>query len=193
MNEPNNRGPEQSQPAARPAVHGLHIPLRPGRDKVPAKAMDIHRAQVLPEWIDYNGHLNMAYYVLMFDNATDQFFDLIDLGVDYVARSGHSAFVLETHVTYQQEVGIDDGLRFTFQLIDADEKRLHYYFEMFHAERGFLAATSEQIALHVDLGARRSATFPDAMKRRIDVVLEAHAGLPEPDGVGRSIGIRARN
>jgi acyl-CoA thioester hydrolase len=171
-------------------VHGLHIPLRPGLDVVPAGPLDIHRATVLPEWIDYNGHLNMAYYVLMFDNATDRIFDLIDLGQNYVVREKHSAFVLETHVTYQQEVALDDPLRFTFQLIDADDKRLHYYFEMFHATRNFLASTSEQIALHVDLAARRSSPFPPLMKQRINCVRAAHAGLPRPDGVGRSIGIR---
>jgi len=176
-----------------PPVHHLHIPLRPGLDTVPAKPIDIHRATVLPEWIDYNGHLNMAYYVLMFDNATDRFFDLIDLGVDYVQRCQHSAFVLETHVTYQQEVGLGDPLRFSFQLIDADEKRLHYYFEMYHREKGFRAATSEQIALHVDLEARRAAPFPEIISHRIDAVMTAHADLSRPDGVGRSIGIRAKN
>jgi len=180
------------QPVHGQPVHDLHIPLRPGLDAVPAAPLNIHQATVLPEWIDYNGHLNMAYYVLMFDNATDRFFDLIDLGRDYVQRQNHSAFVLETHVTYQQEVALDDSLRFTFQLIDADEKRLHYYFEMFHATQNYLASTSEQIALHVDLDARSSVPFPEAMKQRIDCVLAAHASLPQPDGIGRSIGIRRR-
>lgn len=178
---------------ATPLVHQLHIPLRPGLDTVPAKPIDIHQATVLPEWIDYNGHLNMAYYVLMFDNATDRFFDLIDLGVDYVRRCQHSAFVLETHVTYQQEVGLGDPLLFSFQLIDADEKRLHYYFEMYHREKGFRAATSEQIALHVDLESRRAMPFPETMRHRIDTVMTAHADLSKPDGVGRSIGIRAKS
>jgi acyl-CoA thioester hydrolase len=63
---------------------------------------------------------------------------------------------------------------------------------MHHAEQGFLAATSEQIAMHVNLAARRSAPFPIDMKQRIDAVLAAHAGLDRPDGVGRSIGIRAK-
>ena len=192
MTQSDTRSPAQGDRMATPSVHKLHIPLRPGLDAVPSAPLHIHRATVLPEWIDYNGHLNMAYYVLMFDNATDRFFDLIDLGVDYVERSQHSAFVLETHVTYQQEVGLGDHLRFTMQLIAADEKRLHYYFEMYHEEQGFRAATSEQIALHVDLGARRAAAFPELMRQRIDSVLMAHADLPRPDGVGRSIGIRAR-
>ena len=184
--------PTQLDQHGHASAHGLHIPFRPGRDIIPSAALDIHHATVLPEWIDYNGHLNMAYYVLMFDNATDRFFDLIDLGVDYVSRSQHSAFVLETHVTYQREVALGDPLRFTFQLIEADAKRLHYYFEMFHQDQGFLASTSEQVAVHVDLSARRSAPFPNEMKRRIDTVLEAHGHLARPAGVGRSISLGAR-
>ncbi len=171
---------------------GLHKLSRPNINAVPTSPLDIHQATVKPEWIDYNGHLNMAYYVLMFDNATDGFFDLIDLGVDYASRSQHSAFVLETHVTYRQEVGLGDSLGFTLQLIDADAKRLHYYLEMFHEEQGFLAATSEQVAMHVDLNSRKSAPFPKTMKQRIDLVLKAHADLPRPDSVGRSIGLRSR-
>ena len=79
--------------AAHKPLHGLHIPLRLELDAAPRAPLNIHQAIVLPEWIDYNGHLNMAYYVLMFDNATDHFFDLIDLGRDYVERRNHSAFV----------------------------------------------------------------------------------------------------
>ena len=179
--------------AKKVALHGLSIPLDIGRDRVPAMPLDIHHEVVQPDWIDYNGHMNVAYYVLAFDHATDRFFDLIDLGADYVQRENNSAFVLETHVSYQQEVKRDDPLRFTFQLIAADEKRLHYYFEMFHAEDGFRAATSEQLALHVDLDSRRSSPFPTALKARIDALLAIHADLPKPEGVGGSIALRRRH
>ena len=164
----------------------------PIKEALPKPPLEIHKAAVKPEWIDYNGHLNMAYYILLFDNATDRFFDLIDLGVDYVNRSQHSAFVLETHVTYQREVSLDDPLRFTLQLIDADEKCLHYYLEMFHAEHGFRASTSEQIAIHIDLSKRRPKPFPKVMKQQIDLVLKSHADLAEPDNLGRSIGLRPK-
>ena len=170
----------------------LQNPSRCIKEAVPKPPLVIHKATVKPEWIDYNGHLNMAYYILLFDNATDRFFDLIDLGVDYVNRSQHSAFVLETHVTYQREVSLDDPLRFTLQLIDADEKCLHYYLEMFHAEHGFRASTSEQIAIHIDLSKRRPKPFPKVMKQQIDLVLKSHADLPEPDNLGRSIGLRPK-
>jgi len=173
-------------------AHGLHIPLRPGVDRVPAAPLEVHRAEVKPEWIDYNGHMNVAYYVLAFDNATDRLFDLIDLGVDYVRRTNMSSFVLETHVTYAQEVKLGDPLVFTAWMLDADEKRLHYFLRMHHAGEGYLAATSEQIAMHIDLGARRSTAMPADIRARIEAIREAQAGLERPPEVGRTIGIRRR-
>lgn len=176
----------------RPVVsleHGLSVPFHPGGETVPAAALVIHREPVRSEWIDYNGHMNVAYYVLAFDHATDRFLDLIDTGADYLRRTNHSWFVLETHVTYQQEVLEGDPLRFTVQLIDFDAKRAHYYFEMHHAIEGFLSATSEQIALHVDLAARRSAPFPAEVAARLAAIAEAQATLPRPPAVGRSIGL----
>ncbi len=165
------------------------IPLRPGVDRLPAAPIEIHREAVQAEWIDYNGHMNVAYYVLAFDHATDRLFDLIDMGVDYVGRTNNSAFVLETHVTYAREVTRGDPLRFTLRLLDADAKRLHYYFEMFHADDGYLAATSEQVCIHVDLDTRRSAAFPAPIRERVDAILAAQHGLPRPDKVGRVMGL----
>ena len=172
--------------------HGLHIPLRPGIDIVPAAPLPIHRAAVQPAWIDYNGHMNVAYYVLAFDHATDRLFDLLDLGVDYVRRTNGSAFVLETHVTYAQEVKLGDPLAFDAWLLDADEKRLHLFFEMRHADAGFLSATSELMCLHVDLATRRSAPFPADIRQRIAAVKAAQADLARPPQVGGRIAIRRR-
>lgn len=171
-------------------VHGLPLPFRPGADVIPAAPLEIYRTNVPSEWIDYNGHMNVAYYVMAFDHATDRFFDLVDLGVDYADRTNNSSFVMETHVNYRREVSQGDPLRFTMQLLDADRKRLHYYFEMFHAEEGYLAATSEQLAIHVDLTARRSLPFPAQLQARIDAVMAAHGGLPLPDLAGGRIAIR---
>ena len=171
-------------------AHGLNVPLNPDVDRVPQRPFTIHEERVQPAWIDYNGHMNVAYYVLAFDHATDRFFDLIDLGIDYVARTNHSAFVLETHVGYRQEVGEGDPLRFDFQLLGVDDKRVQFYFEMFHADDGYLAATSELIVVHVDLDARRSAAFPPPLRARLDAIMAAHAGLPQPAGAGRTIALR---
>ena len=167
----------------------LSIPIDPARDLLPAAALEVHREAVKPEWIDYNGHMNVAYYVLAFDHATDRLFDLFDLGVDYVKRTNNSTFVLETHVTYAQEVHEGDPLRFTAQLLDYDAKRLHYFLQMFHAEEGYLSATSEQIALHVSLDTRRTAPIPSEQLARLSAMMAAHQGLAKPPQAGRVIGI----
>lgn len=173
-------------------VHGLPLPFRPGEDPIPKRPFVIHRENVQSEWIDYNGHMNVAYYVLAFDHATDRLFDLVDIGIDYVNRTNNSAFVLETHVGYRREVHEGDPLDFTLQLIDADDKRMHIYFEMLHGGEGWLSATSELTVLHVDLDTRRSAPFPDGVKARIEAIFAAHADLPRPEAVGRALGIRRK-
>lgn len=170
----------------------LHTPLDLSVDRLPAAPLDVHAMTVAADWIDYNGHMNVACYVMAFDKATDRFFDLLDIGEAYAARENKSAFVLETHVTYDREVTLGDSLRFSLQVIDCDEKRLHYFLEMFHATQGYLSASSELLVMHVDLAARRSAPFPEAAQARIEAMMAAHRDLPRPARAGASIGIRRR-
>ena len=170
----------------------LSVPFDPARETPPAAPVDIHHTRVKPEWIDYNGHLNVGYYVVAFDNATDQLLDLLDIGEAHAKRTRQGCFVLETHVTYVREVARDDPLRFTAQMLDADEKRIHYFLEMHHGEQNYLAATSEQIAMLVDLEARRPVAFPEAAMRRIEVLAEAHRALRRPAQAGNRIAIRRK-
>ena len=114
------------------------------------------REVVCPEWIDANGHLNMGYYVVAFDLATDAWLDHIGLTPAERDRSGATTFTLESHVNYLREVKEADPLRFTTRLIAYDAKRIHYFHEMHHATGGFLAATNELMSLHVNLETRRS-------------------------------------
>ncbi|MEQ9639560.1 MAG: thioesterase family protein [Alphaproteobacteria bacterium] len=169
----------------RPAFDPAAVP-------VPPEPLELLRTSVKPEWIDYNGHMNVAYYVLVFDHGTDGLFGIIDIGAEYVKRTNMSAFVLETHVQYIREVAEGAPLKMTGQVLDADDKRIHLYSELFHADEGFLSATSELMLLHVDLGARGAAPFPPAVQARVDAIRTAHAGLPRPPAAGRVIGIRRR-
>jgi acyl-CoA thioester hydrolase len=148
--------------------------------------------RVLPQWIDYNGHMNVAWYVFAFDQCVDGLLDRIGLGPDYVSTRNCSSFTLEMHVNYLRELTEGDPLRITCQLLDFDDKRTHYFLTMHHADKGYVAATSEQISIHVDLGARRSGPYPAETMRRLERIRAAHAGLPRPELAGRSIGIRAR-
>jgi acyl-CoA thioester hydrolase len=145
---------------------------------------------VEPAWIDYNGHLNMAYYHVLFDRAVDFVYDRLGIGVDYVRAEGGSCFTLEVHVNYLSELTTDDPVAVTFQLIDHDAKRLHFFQTMTNARTGELAATSEQLALHVDMTERRSVEFPSAALEKIASLQAAHAHLDRPEQLGRVIGIR---
>src|SRR5581483_10971961 len=148
--------------------------------------------RVEQQWIDYNGHLNMAYYNVLFDRAVDEVYELIGIGLEYLKTHRHSTFTAEAHVRYLRELHDNDPVRVTFQLIDFDAKRFHYFEQLFHAEEGWLSATSENMTLHVDMNARKTAAFPEAVTVRLARMKAAHAHLPVPDGAGRGIAMRAK-
>ena len=148
--------------------------------------------QIEPQWIDYNGHLNMAYYNVLFDRAVDEAYELIGIGLDYLKTQGHSTFTAEAHVRYLRELKDGDPVRVTFQLLDYDAKRIHYFEQLLHAEEGWLSATSENMTLHVDMSAKKVTPFPDNILRTLERMKVAHAGLPVPDGAGRGIKMPAK-
>jgi acyl-CoA thioester hydrolase len=145
---------------------------------------------VRPEWIDYNGHTNMAYYVVMFDKATDVLFDALGVGQAYRRDAGHSMYALESHVTYARETKLGDRLRIEARLIDADTKRFHFFCRMATAEGGEQVATFEMVVLHVDLAGPRATPFPGAIQTGIDAMLATHRTLPVPPEVGRKVGLK---
>lgn len=148
---------------------------------------DRHRAVVLPDWIDYNGHMNVAYYLLAFDHATDAFFDYVGLDAAHREATGGSTFAGDVHLTYQREVHEGDPLRITTQLLGYDDKRLRFFHRMHHAGDGFVAATMEGVALYIDLSRRRVSLFPSAIRDRLAAVFTAHRDLPLPPEAGRVI------
>jgi len=149
--------------------------------------------RVEDHWVDYNGHLNMAYYNVLFDRAVDEAYELIGVGVDYVEKRRHSFFTAEVHLRYLRELHAGDQVRVTFQLLDFDRKRLHTFEQLFHAEHGWVAATSENMSLHVDMAARKTALFPDEVTRRLAQMKASHARLPRPEAAGRRIVMPAQN
>jgi acyl-CoA thioester hydrolase len=150
------------------------------------------RGKVEPAWIDYNGHLNVGYYVVAFDKGTDGLLDHLGLGEAYRRATNHSMYVLEAHVTYERELKLGAAFTIETQLIDADEKRIHFFHRMHHAEDGFLAATNELLALHVDLAGPRAAVLPADALARLEPLVAAHRRLPAPPQLGRRIAIRRR-
>src|SRR5438128_5220797 len=134
--------------------------------------------RVEPAWIDYNGHLNMAYYHVLFDRAVDEAYELIGIGASYVEQRWRSCFTAEVHIRYLRELHAGDPVRVTFQLLDFDAKRLHTFEQLFHAENGWVAATSENMSLHVDMTSRKIAAFPPSVVRRLAAMKASHSRLP---------------
>jgi acyl-CoA thioester hydrolase len=148
--------------------------------------------EVDPSWIDYNGHMNMAYYHVLFDRAVDEGFGLVGLGPDYVEECNASYFAAEVHAVYKRELTLGDTARVTLQLVDFDEKRVHFYLELHHATKGWIAATSENLALHVDMASRKVKPFPDDIISNLAAMKAAHDRLARPQALGRVIGVPGR-
>ena len=145
---------------------------------------------VRPEWIDYNGHMNMAYYAVLFDEAADEIYPFLGFGPEY-QKSGFTTYTAEFHICYLRELHEGDVLTVTLQLLDYDEKRFHTYQEIWH-EDGWCAATGEAMTLHVDQSGPKVAPMPAATLARLEEMRQAHATLPRPERAGRSIGIRRK-
>ena len=147
--------------------------------------------EVEKDWIDYNGHLNMAYYNVLFDRCSDEAFAAMGLGPDYAKERRLTSYTAEAHICYVQELHLGDKVRVEFQLLDHDEKRIHFFQELHHVD-GWLAATSESLILHVDMSGPRVVPFPSDILENVKAMRAAHKGLPKPDRAGRSIGIRRK-
>lgn len=145
--------------------------------------------RVEPGWIDFNGHMNMAYYVVMFDRAADEGFALLGLGPAYLETRNASTFTAEIHVRYLRELTRDTAVRTTMQLIASDEKRIHAYFEIRHLEESWVAATCEQMFLHVDMATRKVAPFPADILTNLAAMQAAHGRMADPPALGRVIGV----
>jgi len=148
-----------------------------------------YRDRVRPAWIDHNGHMNMGYYVVVFDLASDMFLHWLGLDPEHRRSQRVTTFAAEAHVTYHREVGVDAPLAFSTRLLGFDAKRIHYFHEMRHAEEGFLAATNELLSLHVSQETRRVAPMAPALLERLERIRAAHAALPLPPQVGRVIAV----
>ncbi len=148
--------------------------------------------EVEKEWIDYNGHLNMAYYNVLFDRCSDDAFELMGMGPNYAKERRLTIYTAEIHLCYVRELHLGDRVTATFQLIDHDDKRLHAYQEIHHAD-GWLAATMEGLSLHIDMAGPKVDPFPPDVVAKIEAMRAAHAALPRPERAGRSIGIKRKS
>jgi acyl-CoA thioester hydrolase len=143
--------------------------------------------RIEPDWIDINGHLNMAYYTVLFDQALGEALRLVGLGDDYIRDRQRSFFTGEVHIVYKRELRVDDPVRVRLQLVGFDDKRLHIFQELCHATEGWVSATCELISLHVDLTTRKVVPFPTDIAENLAEMRSSHGWLPRPEIVGRAI------
>ena len=115
--------------------------------------------KVIKEWTDYNGHLNVAFYVRIFDIAADVMLDNFNMGGLSAKKNKKTTFVAEMHTIYNQEVKLSEEVETQVTYLDHDKKRIHYRLSMFHKEKKYLAATNEVLSLYVDLNKRKVAEF----------------------------------
>ena len=148
--------------------------------------------RVRPDWIDYNGHMNMAFYNVLFDHALDEFMLGFTLGPDYVKERNASFFTVEAHVCYHREVTLADPIVVRNRLVGFDDKRMHTFAEMFHAEEDWLAATSEQLFLHIDMARKKAARWPEDIRALMQQAADEDCTSPAPEQINRSISIATR-
>ncbi|MEM7269355.1 MAG: thioesterase family protein [Pseudomonadota bacterium] len=148
---------------------------------------------VQSDWIDYNGHMNVAYYTLAFDKAFDEVLeDYIGIGESFVARAHLGPMSLQSQYFYVGELMEGEQFYVDAYLLDCDAKRMHFFGEMYALKDGRRAAAFESMSLNVDLEARKSAPYPEFAQARLEALRAAQADLPRPAEVGQTIGIRRK-
>jgi acyl-CoA thioester hydrolase len=151
-----------------------------------------YRTRVPRDWVDYNGHLNVGYYMIAFDKATDGLADALGIGLAYRNDHDCSIYVVDAHLCFEREVMEAAPIRIETLLVGADDKRIHAIHSMIEETSGQLAATAELLILHVDLSTRRAAAFPPDRAQAIGALARAHAGLARPPQLGRTVALRRR-
>ncbi|VVQ05802.1 L-carnitine dehydrogenase [Pseudomonas fluorescens] len=152
-------------------------------------ALITYRTQILPDWVDYNGHLRDAYYLLLFSYATDALMERIGLDADARGQSGHSLFTLEAHINYLHEVKLGAQAWVQTQVIGFDRKRLHVHHSLHREGFGEALAASEQMLLHVDLAGPKAAPFGERSVACLEGLVDEQRDLPPAVYVGRRIGL----
>lgn len=148
-----------------------------------------HRGEVFPGWADNNQHMNLAYYLVMFDAASDAIFEELRIGQEYRKIADSTCFAAETHLVYEHEMNVGDKATIVTTIIDLDSKRLHLAHEMFRDGSSTRACLQEIMFINVNLTTRRAVLWTDDAIAHLRAALQAHHVLPRPAKLGRAIGI----
>jgi carnitine 3-dehydrogenase len=151
-----------------------------------SQPLRLHAARVLPEWVDYNGHMTESRYLQVFGDSSDALIRYVGIDADYHA-AGLGYYTVETHIMHLREVAAEESLHVTTQILACDEKRLHVFHTLYRSRGEIRLATAEQMLLHVDTKAGRACPACADLLARVRRIAAAHASLPRPDEAGRFV------
>ncbi len=149
--------------------------------------LELWTGRVEADWIDYNGHMNEGFYGLVFSWASDEYLTHIGFDEQYRTETLGSFYTVETHITFLEELALAAELRVRTLVVGVDDIRLHLVHELVRDRDGEVAATQECLMLHVDTGVGRVRPMADPLLRAASADAAAHAGLVDPDQLGRVI------
>ena len=157
-------------------------------------SLPITNHKVIPaEYIDIMGHMNVMWYIHIFDIGTRNFFDRFGFGREYIERTGMGSFALESHIRYLGEVKQGEAVTVRSRVLDHSAKTLHFMHFMTRNHDGKMAATIELLGAHADLSQRKVVPFPPEILARLDPLMNAHQQLPWDAPVVGSMGVRNKN
>lgn len=157
-----------------------------------ASPLAVGRWTVRPDWVDYNGHLNDAFYAVVFSRAVDALMDRLGLDAAGRAATGHTIYTAALLIRYLREVKEGEPLDVDVQVLESDAKRLRVWLTMRHGAKGHVVATSEQLLLSIDSSGPRASPWPAAVGQAVAALAAAHAGLDQPPEAGQGISLRRR-
>ena len=132
----------------------------------------LNTTKIVNEWTDYNNHMNLSFYILVFDKAAEKILSKFNMGEEAAIKTKRSTMVVETHTTYNNEVKEDDDVDVYLSYCDHDKKRLHYKLEMYEKGKNNLSATTEVLALYMNLDLRKVAEFENEKLLIMDKFIE---------------------
>ncbi|WP_095147218.1 thioesterase family protein [Pseudomonas sp. Irchel s3b6] len=148
-----------------------------------------YQTTIIPNWVDYNGHLRDAFYLLIFSYATDALMDQLGMDSNHREATGNSLFTLELHLNYLHEVKLGTEVEVHTRIIGHDRKRLHLYHSLHRVDDPLELAGNEQMLLHVDLAGPRSTPFSEQVANKLRALTALQSGLPTPTYIGRVIAL----
>ena len=147
--------------------------------------------KVIKDWIDYNGHMNVAFYTLAFDKSLDVFLeDILGIGETHALQNKQGPFVLQAHYNYLNEMSLDEKFNIRLLVVDCDEKRMHLCLDMFSQKKNKVVAVAEKVLINVNLNIRKIEHYPSWAYKRLIKLKDTHKNAQFPNVLGKQITLK---